>query len=642
MSGGQPPDGQVRRSQLLFGSGPGALVDLVEDAAIVGGLEMWRYSHDDEGFLQEPRLSDKARTLLSMLPRWKDRTVRLRLPPDCSTQDASRARGIGVGRFPKWFLCQNHLCRSLVRLSALDGANGRKHVCVETSRKSSPVVALRFVAACPDGHVQDIDWEWFVHRERSGEQHGRYRDWCTRARNAVPNDPLGEDWTASLAMRQVGTTGDLADYVLVCRKCGRQRGFQDLAQKQMLGKCRGERPWLPGDSAEPCDQHLKLLTRTASNAYFSTTISVLSIPDPAEELRKAVESIWDRVEDATPETWAIVGANRRVREVLGRFATPDVLTEIERRRRDLPVQSLPIRELEWQQLMAQPYEQPGELPKPNEPLFARRVDLPLPPFIERVVLVKHLTEVRAQLGFTRIEPVIGDEENEFVLSPRTAAMSLDADWIPAIPILGEGIFIALDSGAIDRWLNQPESSPLRRRELSFRRGSLAFNERRDTAIPFPGLRLVMLHTLSHMLINSIALECGYAASSIRERLYCRAEERDGAFVTTRAGILLTTGSPGSEGTLGGLVEIGRDIERHLRRAAERALLCSNDPVCALHLPDDPQEGRFREGAACHGCVLIGEPSCERMNQELDRSLVVPVVDAQPGVAFLESWVESWR
>jgi hypothetical protein len=32
------------------------------------------------------------------------------------------------------------------------------------------------------------------------------------------------------------------------------------------------------------------------------------------------------------------------------------------------------------------------------------------------------------------------------------------------------------------------------------------------------------------------------------------------------------------------------------------------------------------GAACHGCLYIGETTCERMNDFLDRSLVVPTVE----------------
>jgi hypothetical protein len=49
------------------------------------------------------------------------------------------------------------------------------------------------------------------------------------------------------------------------------------------------------------------------------------------------------------------------------------------------------------------------------------------------------------------------------------------------------------------------------------------------------------------------------------------------------------------------------------------------PVCAQHLPQDRHEERHLHGAACHGCLLIGEPSCERRNELLDRALVVPTV-----------------
>ncbi|HYN42176.1 MAG TPA: DUF1998 domain-containing protein, partial [Thermoanaerobaculia bacterium] len=134
--------------------------------------------------------------------------------------------------------------------------------------------------------------------------------------------------------------------------------------------------------------------------------------------------------------------------------------------------------------------------------------------------------------------------------------------------------------------------------------------------PFPGLPYVLLHSLSHLLLTAVALDCGYATSSIRERIYVG----EGAY-----GVLLYTSSPDAEGTLGGLVEVGRSLGRHLARALELARLCSNDPVCAMHRPDSGHEERFLSGAACHGCLLIPEPSCENRNDFLDRALVVPTV-----------------
>ena len=50
---------------------------------------------------------------------------------------------------------------------------------------------------------------------------------------------------------------------------------------------------------------------------------------------------------------------------------------------------------------------------------------------------------------------------------------------------------------------------------------------------FPKLPYIMLHSLSHLLITAMALECGYPAGSICERIYAEAPHY---------GILLYTGS----------------------------------------------------------------------------------------------------
>ncbi len=144
---------------------------------------------------------------------------------------------------------------------------------------------------------------------------------------------------------------------------------------------------------------------------------------------------------------------------------------------------------------------------------------------------------------------------------------------------------------------------------------------------FVGLPYVLLHSLSHLLITAVALECGYGGTSIRERIYTS---------SLGYGILLYTGTPDSEGTLGGLVQAGRNIEHYLQTALQMGTLCSNDPVCSQHDPASFQEERFLSGAACHGCLLIAETSCERRNEFLDRALVVPTVDGMGAEFFAEA------
>ena len=213
-------------------------------------------------------------------------------------------------------------------------------------------------------------------------------------------------------------------------------------------------------------------------------------------------------------------------------------------------------------------------------------------------------------------------------------MSEGADWIPAVEVLGEGVFLAFNEAEVRKW---EKRDAVQKREEQFRDALRAENQlaASDGSMDrFSSARLIMLHSLAHMLITQISLECGYSASAIRERIYCFRHPEDPSL--SRAGILLYTGTPGSEGTLGGLVEVGREVVRHLKLALERNRICSNDPVCAQHAPDGPEDGRRREGAACHGCLLIAESSCERMNRDLDRALVVETLEGEDA-AFLGGW-----
>ena len=75
-----------------------------------------------------------------------------------------------------------------------------------------------------------------------------------------------------------------------------------------------------------------------------------------------------------------------------------------------------------------------------------------------------------------------------------------------------------------------------------------------------------------------------------------------------------------------MIQVGRNIHEHMRAALRYGELCSNDPVCASHVPANEYENRFLHGAACHGCLLIAETSCEMYNNYLDRNLVVNTLE----------------
>lgn len=138
-------------------------------------------------------------------------------------------------------------------------------------------------------------------------------------------------------------------------------------------------------------------------------------------------------------------------------------------------------------------------------------------------------------------------------------------------------------------------------------------------------RFLLLHTLAHMLIRQLAYESGYAAASLRERIYAR----DAAEGEPQAGILIYTAAGDVEGTLGGLARQGEPprFARTLLNALQGSVWCSSDPLC--------RESRGQgfgslNLAACHACALISETSCTHANALLDRTTVVGTPESSRG------------
>jgi len=210
-------------------------------------------------------------------------------------------------------------------------------------------------------------------------------------------------------------------------------------------------------------------------------------------------------------------------------------------------------------------------------------------------------------------------------------------WLPAIEVFGEGIYLELREERIAEWQRHWEDA-LRERLIEaflLRLGGLV------QALPpldSPGIawasRFLLVHTLAHILINQLVFECGYSTASLRERLYVSADP-----TAPMAGMLIYTAAGDAEGTLGGLVRLARPdrLGAVLRRALDRASWCSADPVCSEHLGG--QGSRLANLAACHACVLLPETSCETINQGLDRAMVLGTPNDRT-YGFLASLLDS--
>lgn len=590
--------GQIRQSQLISTFGPGSMVDLPNHAALIGGLEFW--SQPDQEIFEE-RLAAKIARVLD-LPR-----IRMFRPPVDPSDALTPSSGVTAWLFPQWFVVQREWGAGTLRSRRLAHYRSlEKGRFLDRDRSRQKVVPVRFVQACVNGHISDINWRRFVHKL---------------------DDPCQRD----LWIDERGTTGEIADIVIRC-ECGKSQPLVVATQigANALGFCNGGRPWLGNLSSEPCGgeagpaQQNRLLIRSATNAYFPQVMSAISIPDASAELQKAVDAAWADLEFV--ETMADLERELRkpkIRNALEKQSTVDVFAEIMRRKGGAAPLAKTVKLAEIETLLSSEDEVGDDTPSGD--YFARRMPFQEPrkgasAKLDRVVLVHRLREVRAQIGFTRFEPVVADLEGELNLEVRRAAIARELSWVLAVENRGEGIFIAIDRERLRLWRERPA---VQNRSTGLLGGFQAWQARHADHSQFPGPDYVLLHSLSHLLITTLALECGYGATSIRERIYVGA----GGY-----GILLFTGSTDAEGTLGGLVQAGRSIERYLRDACEMGMLCSNDPVCAQHDPADPHEERFLNGAACHGCLLIAETSCERRNEFLDRALVVPTV-SQAGAEF---------
>lgn len=605
---------QIRSNQLITTFGPGAMMDLPEKAIIVGGLEKWSYAPDNLCITDEPRLAAKLAGLLRKMDGgFTGQSIQLRTPPpttDNLFQTGKVTPGVGGFIFPHWHIVQNvvlspekHRRRRLVIRSQL-GTNGRFH----DGDKSRSVVPIRFVRACRKGHVGDIQWVEFVH-------HGLKT--CHQ----------------DLWMEERGTTGDLSDVWVVC-ECGAVRSLSDTAEEGTLGNCNGSRPWLD-DREASCGEKNRLLLRNASNAYFPQTLPVISIPNGVSAVEKIVLDSWDTLlcNIKTPEMLeqmrTVLPA---VAEALGTFSTQEVFAVMDLIHQGKSIQAIakPVKEIEFDALKNAPATKLTD--EPDGDFFARGLDASLwqdPKLagLQKVVQVHRLREVVALFGFTRFEPDTADITGELTLEVKPAPIARNPRWMPVAENRGEGIFIEFKKEAIDDWSSRPAVIE-RTQELveSMERWK---RDHPDSHAEFPGAAYIMLHSLSHLLISAISLECGYPLSSLRERIY--APDNKGA-MKDNYGILLFTASSGSEGTLGGLVHAARDIRRHLFRAIQLGTLCSNDPVCSTRGMHGGITDRI-SGSACHGCLYISETSCERFNQFLDRTLVVPTIESR-GCEFL--------
>lgn len=615
--------GEVRPSQLLFTYGVGAIIDLPRLSVIVTGLEDWPTNPQYVQPIVEDRLLTAVRYQLPTVKKLLAPPVVANNGMPVDPFDSLSKIGVPVATFPRWMVCP--MCRLLAPLKSglfklkeepyrPDRTGYRHENC--NKGKNPDVVPARFLVACENGHLDDFPWVHFVHE---GEP-------C--------DSPI-------LRLDEYGPSGEARDLEVRCDTCGKRRRMAEAFGKKNREKmpfCNARRPHLRDYDSEPCGHRMRTLTLGASNTWFPVVYSTVAIPVDSGELPQLVDAHWALLQNVTAQV--VIGFLRSSGQLgeLAAYSDDELWSAIElRRRQDAgeapPPDSRPdLKAPEWAVFT-------NYNPQLNGDDFRLRPVTPPAPYqswLERIMLVERLREVRAMVGFTRLDAVgeLTDPDLSVFIEPAPLVRGA-AGWVPASEVRGEGIFIQFNEAKIAAWEGE---TAVRERAAEFIEAHKKWRAVRFIEPPeegFPGMRYILIHSFAHALMRQLALESGYAAASIRERIYARPPQREGG---PMAGLLIYTAAPDSEGTLGGLVSLGQPdvLARHIAQALEAMRLCASDPLCAEHPPS--RTGRTLHAAACHACLFAPETSCERGNKYLDRSLLATTVEYNDMAFFKDTVV----
>ncbi|GAB4286306.1 MAG: DUF1998 domain-containing protein [Ignavibacteriaceae bacterium] len=617
-----PAKKPVRRTQLITPWGVGQMINFPKDESLmVAGLDLWEdkfrtLSNLDEFIIVEERLSRRLGV------------QNFRLPPDFRDPAPgviNPAIKIPFIRFPRWHYCSR--CGHMEKVSlyhsqkpaclGLKFKSGRS--CSEIpTRKRQRLIPVRFIAVCPNGHIQDFPFLEWVHNSRvnGGEHH--------------------------LRLRAGRSSGALSGIEITC-SCGEHKTMAGAFNLQALSKigisCTGDRPWLGEENdrnnTQHCGQDLVVVQKGASNVYFSQVRSSIYLPQWDKSVdRKLVEVL--------EKNWVFLSAGTengkfqrmRFELVVERNFNPEkkeyfIVKLLEAAQKKISV-SVPdelsdseetYRKMEYDAILS---ESGGE----NQDFFVNKIassnynsKVTVMNGFSNIGLLHKLRETRAFVGFSRLLP---DDQKTIAEKKNFIKLGHSINWLPAVVVKGEGVFFEFNEQKLSSWIQNSEVIR-RANHLSNNYNQERIKRNLEKRIITP--QFLLIHTFAHLVINQFSYECGYGSSALRERIYSNLESSDDLM----NGVLIYTASGDSEGSLGGLVRQGKpgNLESIVINAIENARWCSGDPICIDSKGQGPNSCNL---AACHNCALLPETCCEESNMLLDRGMLIGPLD-NPSIGY---------
>jgi len=586
--------------------GVGAIYGLGEESFINTDINKWVAYDNQKVEIDFPRLAKKLGV------------EKFKHPKPAAKYNKGNNAKFRFLRFPGWLFCP--LCRSMKHILPEESTrlNGDVPTCYNKKCKGhnkKNMSPMRFIVVCENGHIADFPWRHWAHSKSSVADKGNCQD--------IDN--------LFFETRQGAGTSYSALYIK-CKSCGSSRslaGLEDPGSLKGVGvSCNGKQPWQALESAEECDEIPVMKQINASNIYQPVVISAIdidtsSVDSKGNDARPLVEKITEDIfyshckeaYESGKNSPGFIFLAEKISERVG-CSKDDVMSLfIDDKGGEIVTNNITKSIFELK-LSLQIEEWPFFFKNVKTSKFVNEVEgikeidvslndfKVLSSFFDNISLVKKLKEVRVFKGFGRLKFDPGK-----VLPP---SLGRPTNWLPAIEVFGEGIFISINKKKIDNWhkINKEKIN----KKIKAIKDSYELNELDEQFGPFSE-KFVMLHTLSHLLIRQLAFESGYNSSSLRESIYFS----EGS---NMSGIFIYTADSDSEGSLGGLVRQGQ-LERLLPTillSLKKSTWCSSDPICSES--DKGQGERGLNQGACHACALISETSCTHFNSLLSRPLLI--------------------
>lgn len=688
---------QIRPSQFITRYGPGALLsgkisswvvptlqDIVSNLRDIGNFEQSNTSADRRLYKYEINNSRMKRILHRFNTDIDWQKLKLfSLPTNSSLTVEDFKPLYHCTQFPKWVVCFNrvHPSRKILAELTPDPVLGVVIRCPECQRhsadgdeKSTEFYSARYVMACRQGHLGDVNWPFEVHRSGTARCGGQVFEWITSGSNDNAEIVCFGHWerdtnnflpsnchssTTFLELKGRSKNGQM--------DCSAQ--FAETGQQDTNG-C----PHVNGQS------QAKMISKTQMSIRMPVITTTMEIQkykgilfELFASLAPSVVTFLSTIEDLKPD-WnkddfiknfleknrgKIKGiTNQMIRQTKNapESVFRDVIEDIRKFAMTMDEENESLTELEAleEELNSLEHQtrdrgvgaQVGPGDPPPDIRFPIKFSTPLNLDFEAMPF-GDIKVTQVQLGYTReVSPPtpvgVATQQDERDDGRRIGKIVSHSEkfndengsrWYLGNQFSGEGIFIHLDPkyedamelfGTLDfedlkKWRSIYHRTVERNRTILSGLRSEEGKEQHVDALELENVQtnplFVWWHSFVHELINQLSIDSGFMGVALGERIYC-IEKPNGTFA---AGVFIYASSPGADGTLGGLTSLVNSevLPRIVERTLYKIQTCSNDPVCSESTVNDKR----RTGAACHICLMNSETSCAYQNKFLDRNIV---------------------